>query len=146
LKDFVLTCKLFYACIKGQTKSIKLSTNKYHFDDFNTLLDEKTNILKNIIKKIQHTILFEQFKTFHITVKKNVGGLISYYEKKKIRKYIIPKNLLNYQPNKYIFLYKHEHDYIIDIKNNIFYTKKISNLDAIIQNDWYEDEDMNIIC
>src|SRR5260364_487833 len=65
-------------------------------------------------------------------------------KKKKIRKYIIPKNLLNHQPNKYIFLYKREHNYIIDIKNSIFYTK-ISNLDAIIQNDWYEDEDINII-
>src|SRR5260363_145717 len=81
LLNFALTYKLFYNCSKKQTKSIELSTNKCHFDDFNALLNEKNDILKDITKKIQHAILFEQFKTFHITVKKSVYGLMNCYKK-----------------------------------------------------------------
>ncbi|CAG8857193.1 9129_t:CDS:1, partial [Gigaspora margarita] len=66
LKEFALTCRQFYTFIKKQTKCIELSTNKYHFD-FDALLDEKKGTFKNICKKIQHIILFEEFKTFHIT-------------------------------------------------------------------------------
>src|SRR5260364_305079 len=70
LLNFALTCRLFYTHIKKQTKN-------------NDLSKKKNYILKDINKKIKHTILFEKFKTFHITVKKSVYGLINCYEKKK---------------------------------------------------------------
>jgi hypothetical protein len=140
LKNFALTCKLFYFNVKQTTKSIEIISNEdcYDFDLF-----KEKELRNNIFKDIQFKILFKYFKTFQATTKKFEHG-DPYFVKEKVKKYIIPKYLFK-KTEKYVFLYKLRQNYIIDIKNNIFYKKTVINFDSKLKGDLDEDEGYYIV-
>ncbi|RIB08139.1 hypothetical protein C2G38_2212378 [Gigaspora rosea] len=125
LKSFALVNKNFYEIIKLNTLSISIVTQKEMFDTkFLYRNKEELIEIKSLFLDIQYIILFEQFKTFHLTIKKFE------YEnsnERKIRKYLILKNIL-YKSKIYHFFYNNavnRNDYILDLQSNKFYSASL---------------------
>ncbi|RIB06605.1 hypothetical protein C2G38_2216623 [Gigaspora rosea] len=140
LKSFALVCKDFYNIIKSKTECTTISAIKDL--DFDTLFELREQpYIKEILNHIQYSVLFCQFKTTHITIKKFE---YNHEEKFKYKKYITPKNLLSKIDNFYFF-YETGKDYVIDIRILLFYKKNELPLDKEIKNFWCFDNGEHII-